>query len=204
MKFDWGTLFGMALQTVPEPRKIAREVQGLGLALSHAALWQILALILTANAFLGVIAGILFPLDAAEYGPLIADPLLTAIVQASMNALLVFAIYWVGRAFGGTGSFEAALATVIWLDFVMLVIKLGVIFLLTFAPAFAAMLAVAGAAMGLWILSHFIAEMHGFASAGRVFAGMAMTMLVLVFVLSVIFAIIGVSIGLQPTAGTAQ
>lgn len=195
MNFDWGTLFGMALQTVPQPRKVARDVQGLGF--SRGVLWQALLLLLVATTFLGVISSILFPISADEMGPLFSDPIMTGVAQGSITVLMVFAIYWIGRALGGTGTFDQALLTVIWLQFVLLVIELGVLFLGVFAPGLALILWVMGLVMTFWILSHFIAEMHGFRSAGMVFAGLLAVILLVVIVMSLVFALIGLGL---PTA----
>lgn len=199
MKFEWGYLFGMVLQTVPEPRKVARDVQSL--PLSRGILWQMLALLLVATTFLGVIASILYPVDPEAFGPLFVDPIITGIAQAAVAVLTVFGIYWVGRMVGGTGSFDQALLTVIWLHFVLLIVELGVIFLGAFAPGIALLLWILGMVMTFWILSHFIAEMHGFNNAGMVFVGIILTMFAAMVVFSIILGIIGISIGVPTDAG---
>lgn len=193
MKFDWGYLFGMALQTVPEPRKVAREVQALGYP--RPVLWQVLGFLLVAATFLAVIGSILFPADPEAVGAIVVNPLMTGIAQAIISVLTVFGIYRIGRALGGTGSFDQALLTVIWLQFVLLIIELGVLLLGLFAPGLALFLWVMGMVMTFWILSHFIAEMHGFRSAGAVFASILMLLLVLAVVLSFVLAAIGISVG---------
>lgn len=196
MKFEWGYLFGMALQTVPEPRKVAREVQSLQIA--RVALWQILVLLLVAATFLAVIASILYPADPEAVGGVFVNPLMAGIAQGSVSVLMVFAIYWVGRMFGGTGGFDAALLTVIWLQFVLLILELGVIFFGLFAPGLAMMLWLAGMVMTFWILSHFIAEMHGFRSAWAVFGGIFLVIIVLAVVMSLFFSLIGIGVTLGP------
>lgn len=200
MKFEWGYLFGMALQTVPEPRKVAREIQALNFP--RAVLWQALALLLVAATFLGVIASILFPVDPEAAGALAADPIFTGAAQGVFTVLTVFLIHRVGRWLGGTGGFDGALLTVIWLQFVLLIIELGIVFIGLFAPGMALLLWVMGMVMTFWILSHFIAELHGFASAGKVFLGILMVLLVLAVVLSILFSIFGVAVGFGPTGGT--
>ncbi|GGD31822.1 YIP1 family protein [Sinisalibacter lacisalsi] len=192
MKLEWGYLFGMALQTVPEPRKVARDVQNLDL--SRAVLWQILALILVVTTILGVIASVLFPTDPEAFGGLFANPLVTGIAQASISVLTVFGIYWVGRMAGGTGSFDQAMLTVIWLHFVLLNIEIGILVLGLFAPGLAMLLWVIGLVLTFWILSHFIAEMHGFNNAGMVFVGILLTMFAAMVVFSIVLAIIGVGV----------
>jgi hypothetical protein len=196
MIFDWGTLFGMALQTVPEPRKVARDI--FSLAYPRIVLWQVLALILVGSSFMGVISSILFPVDPEMMGPLFASPLLLGVSEASVSVLTVFAIYWIGRMAGGQGRFEDALLTVIWLQFVLLLVEIGVLFLGVFAPTMAMLLWVMGGALGFWILTHFIAEMHEFRSAGMVFVGIILTIFVTVVVMSVVLAVIGVGADTRP------
>ncbi|RME17845.1 MAG: YIP1 family protein [Alphaproteobacteria bacterium] len=191
MTFEWGYLFGMALQTVPEPRKIAREVQSLDLP--RPVLWQILALLLVASTFLGVLSGLLYPVSAEELGPVLGNPIVNGITEASFTVLTVFAIYWIGGALGGTGTFDQALLTVIWLQFLLLIVELGVVTLGLFAPGLAVLLWVMGLVLAFWVLSHFIAEMHGFRSAGSVFAGILMLLLVMAVAMSALFMAIGLA-----------
>ncbi len=198
MRFEWGYLFGMVLQTVPEPRKVAREIQAL--QFRRVDLWLALALLLVATTFLGVIASILFPVDPETMGPLFSDPILMGIAQASVAVLMVFGIYWVGRMVGGTGTFDQALLTVIWLHFVLWIIELGVVFLGVFAPGMALLLWIMGMVMTFWILSHFIAEMHGFNNAGMVFVGIVLTLLAVVVVFSIFLAIIGIGVPVETGA----
>jgi len=192
MKFNWGYLFGMALQTVPEPRKVAREIQAL--QFERGVLWQALALLLVGTTFLGVIASILFPVDPEAFGPLFADPIMTGIAQASIAVLSVFGVYWIGRMVGGTGTFDQALLTIIWLHFVLWIVELGVIFLGVFAPGIALLLWVMGMVLTFWILSHFIAEMHGFTNAGMVFVGIILTLFAVAVIFSIFLAMIGIGV----------
>lgn len=201
MKLEWGYLFGMALQTVPEPRKVARDIQSI--ALPRAVLWQVLGLLLVAATFLAVIGAILYPADPEVYGSLVADPMMTGAAQAVVSVLTVFAIHRLGRGFGGTGTFDQALLTVIWLQFVLLIMELGVLFLGVFAPGLALILWIAGVVMTFWILSHFIAEMHGFRSAWAVFGSILMVLLVFAVVMSIILSVLGLGVSVMPSGQDA-
>lgn len=196
MKLEWGYLFGMVLQTVPEPRKVARDVQNLDLP--RAVLWQVLALLLVATTILGVIASILYPTDPEAFGGLLADPMITGVAQAVISVLSIFGIVWVGRMVGGTGSFDQAMLTMIWLHFTLLIVELGVVVLGTFAPGIAMLLWVLGLVLTFWILSHFIAEMHGFANAGMVFVGVILTLFSAMIVFAIVLAIFGVGVPSDP------
>ena len=207
---DWGYLFGMALQTVPEPRKVARDV--FAFSAPRRALWLILALILVAMTFLAVISSILSPVDPAEVAemlgdeqmaPVYASPLGTGMLQAITAVAMVWGIFWIGRRAGGTGSFDQALLTVIWLHFVLLILQLGILTLGLFAPGLALLLTVLSFVMTFWILSHFVAEMHGFRSAGSVFAGIMMVLLVLAVILSMLLAMFGFGVAMDTGPGGA-
>jgi len=198
---DWGYLFGMALQSVPEPRKVARDV--FAFSAPRSALWMLLGLILVAMTCLAVISTMLFAVDAEAMGAVFADPLFTGAVQAASAVGTAAAIYWIGRAAGGIGSFDQALLTVIWLHFVLLNLQLGILVLGLFAPGLALLLTVMSFVMTFWLLSHFVAEMHGFSSAGVVFVGILMVLLVMAVALSLIFALLGFGVAVEPGPGGA-
>ena len=190
MKFEPGYLLGMALQSIPEPTKVARDV--LSLHFPRPALWQAFALFAVLSTGLGVAATILFPPDAAFEGTLFADPLRLGIVEAASLVLTVFAIFWMGRAFGGTGSFEQALLTVIWMQYVAVMLQLVIIVLAVFAPSLAVIVNFFSIGVSFWILTHFVKEMHGFRSAGLVFAMIVVTIMGAILVVGILLAIIGV------------
>jgi len=193
MKFDAGSLIGMAIQTVPEPRKVAREI--FALRIERTVLWQAFALLVVISTLMGLISSILFPVDPAMYGTVLSDPIRVGVLEAAVLVVGVFAIYSLGRVFGGEGRFDQAIMTVTWVQFVMLLIQ-GVMFvLLLFAPILAGILWLAGSGIFFWILSHFVAEMHGFKSTGLVFAMILISLMATIFGVSLIFALMGVGSG---------
>ena len=54
-------------------------------------------------------------------------------------------------------------------------------------PALAGLIALVSFVVYFWLLTHFIAELHGFASRGLVFLGMVLTGLAAGFALAVLF-----------------
>ena len=193
MRFEPGYLLGMALQTIPEPRKVARDV--LGLHFSRAVLWQAFALFAVLGAGMNIAAGMLFPPDPEMVGSLLADPVRMSLIQTASLVMTVFAIYWMGRAFGGTGTFPQAILTVTWMQYVAVMVQVVVLVLALFAPSMAVLLSVLSVGLSFWILSHFITEMHGFRSAGLVFASIVITILAIAMLLGILLGLIGVSAG---------
>jgi len=194
VRFEFGYLFGMALQTVPEPRKVARDL--FALSFSRRTLWTALLLVLVLGTMLGVGSSMLFPVAPEMQGTVLGNPLIVAGAEAFVAVATVHAIYWLGRAAGGTGTFEQGLITVIWLNFVLLIIQTAVFVLTLVAPGLAAMLWMAGGVMGFWIMSHFITEAHGFTSALKVFGAILLTSFVAVAILSILLTLVGVTAGL--------
>lgn len=192
-----GYIIGMVLQSIPEPRKIAREL--FALDLDRTTLWQALFLMLVTGAMIGVGSSMMFPPAPELSGTIFAMPLVVASAEAAVAVISVFLIYWLGRAAGGTGRFQDGIVTITWLNFVLLIVQVFVLILSLFAPSMAALLWLFGGFTGFWILSHFIAELHGFSSALRVFLTILLTSFIAVAILSIVLAILGV--GAAMTSG---
>ncbi|MCK0170289.1 YIP1 family protein [Aliiroseovarius sp. S1123] len=190
MQFTPGYLFGMALQTVPEPRKVARDLFDLGL--SRETLWTALLLMVVLATGLSVIADVLFPIDAQLMGPVLSNPILLGVVEGAFMFALSTAIYVIGRLMGGQGSLENAIMTVVWMEFIFLGLQVLTVILSLIAPAMAALLMFASVFLFFWVLSHFTAENHGFQSIGLVFTSILIFMVLAVFALSFILVLLGV------------
>lgn len=190
MRFEPGYLLGMALQTVPEPRKVARDL--FDLPVTRAARWLTLWLMLVLATILGVVSQIIYPVNAITFGPILSNPLVLGGLEAGFVLAGVFLIYLLGRMAGGQGSLDDAITVGIWLEFVLLGLQTATLIFSLFAPALAGILMIMSSVLFFWILSHFTAESHGFRSAGLVFAGIATTLVLAVFTLSFLLALMGV------------
>jgi hypothetical protein len=84
-------------------------------------------------------------------------------------------IHRVGRAFGGTGSFPDALLIVVWLQCLTLVLQVVQLVVNLISPALAGIIGLGGFVLFLWLMTSFIAELHGFRSRGLVFVGMVVS-----------------------------
>ncbi|WP_424939898.1 YIP1 family protein [Aliiroseovarius sp. S253] len=190
MQFTPGYLFGMALQTVPEPRKVARDLFNLGL--SRETLWTALLLMVVLATVMGVVADLIFPIDAQLMGPILSSPILLGVVEGAFMFGLSVAIYAIGRMMGGQGSLENAIMTVVWMEFLFLGLQVLTVVLTLIAPAMAALLLFASVFLFFWVLTHFTAENHGFQSTGLVFTSILIFLVLAVFALSFILVLLGV------------
>jgi hypothetical protein len=192
MRFEPGYLIGMAIQSVPEPQKVAGEV--LALRFERSVLWQTFALFCILSTGLGVAAGMLTPMDPAIYPPVLTSPVTVGVIEASLLVLMIFAIFWIGRAFGGTGRFDQAILTVIWLQFIAFLLQLLMLALVLFAPVLAGLVQLFSVAVTFWVLSHFTAVMHGFRSVGLVFAVILLTLMAGAVAFSIFLGLIGLGV----------
>ncbi len=198
MRFEPGYLFGMALQTLPEPRKVARDLFALGLA--RATLWTALLLLVVLATAFSVLTDLLFPTDTKMFGPVMSSPITMGLLEAWFMFGLAWGIFAIGRLFGGQGTLEQAITTVIWMEFLFLGLQIGTVILSLFAPGLALILMMASMFIFFWVLSHFTAESHGFQSTGLVFAGILTFLILAVFALSFVLVLAGVEPVTLPVA----
>jgi hypothetical protein len=93
-------------------------------------------------------------------------PAATGFIQLLLLVVMVFAIFWIGRAMGGSGSFEEAILLVAWLQFIMVCLQVVQAFALVFLPPSPG--SSASRARALSVASHELhAVLHGFTSLFR-------------------------------------
>lgn len=190
MRLEPGYLLGLALQTVPEPRKVARDLFDLNLP--REVLWTALMLVVVLNAGLGVIAGMMFPVDPTRMGTILSSPVLLGVIEAAFMFGLAWAIYAIGRMFSGQGALSDGIITVVWMEFIFLMLQAATLILTLFAPGLAVVAMIVSIGLFFWILCHFIAESHGFGSIGLVFVSVLGMLIVAVFALSFVLVLLGV------------
>ncbi len=167
--------------TVQNPRAAARHLMGWQLPLS--TVWLGIALMAVLSALLSTVSLLLAP---AQTEPtmiepsilaMLQNPLQVAILQAVVMVIMAMLAQGVGRMFGGRGNFADALVLIAWTEALLCVLQLAQIALMLVSPALAAAIGLFGMVLFVWVLSNFIAEMHSFASAGKVLFGIIGTVL---------------------------
>lgn len=179
----FGGLVRLAVRTVREPRPVFTELRAL--YLPREALWQALIAVVAVSVILAELVNMV--LAAALGGPAgqpILSPLAFAGIQLGILLLSVALIDRVGRMMGGRGDLDGAILAVVWLQFVMVCLQIVQSVLLLLFPFGAALVVILGIAIFLYLLTAFVAELHGFDSTGRVFA-------------MILFVLMGVALGLS-------
>lgn len=182
-------LVGLARLTLQDPRQAARVLLVEGVPMRARTGGLLLVAILTA-----LMANLQFGAGARSLDPfsafMLASPIRTAVVQWGFLALSVLLIHRVGRAFGGRGSFADALLIVVWLQVLMLGFQVLQLVVAPILPGLAGVIGLVSFVVYFWLMTHFIAELHGFTSRGLVFLGIMLTGLAAGFVLGVLMILI--------------
>lgn len=183
-----GTLIDTLRLTLNDPRRGMRAVlswplgasERLGLMVAMAILN-----VLCAEALAAQLPEL--PEDAMSL--VLGQPFLFAAMQLFGLFVMSGLVHAVGRAFGGQGSFAGAQMAILWLHVLFLILQLVQILALALAPPLALVLSYATLAAALWFLPQFVAEVHGFRSAGLTFLGILATILAIMIVLGLVLAL---------------
>ncbi|QIE41871.1 YIP1 family protein [Rhodobacteraceae bacterium SC52] len=183
-------LLAAALATLRRPRDGVARV--LNAQLPTAILWTMLAAVVAASVALGQGTLILATGGAALGNPYLANPLVMFLIQIGLLVVMVYAIHFIGRLMGGQGVFEDTLALVVWLQFVMACLQVVQTIALFVLPPVADVIGIVGLVVFIWLLTHFIATVHGFKSLGLVFGMILVSAFGITFAMSLILTMMGV------------
>ena len=107
-----------------------------------------------------------------------------------MGVVLVTLIHHVGRLFGGRGDLAGALVIVAWFQLLLTGLQVLQAVIALVAPPLMGPLGLVTIFLFFWWLTGFISALHGFASAGLVYAGvLAVTVGLLLGLAAVLLAL---------------
>ena len=184
---DWGAL---ALLTLRSPSEAAEQV--LAFNLSRDVLWSSLALVAVINTILFSLSNILLP-TPSPLPAMLTHPLVFFVLVAGGLVVTVHALYWTGRMLGAKGDMGDLLALLIWLQALRAVAQAAVLVLVFVSPMLAAFLVFAAGLAALWILVNFVSVGLRLFSLGRALAVLLAASLALIFGLSLLLSLIGVT-----------
>ncbi len=195
MTFSLGNILSLVLESIRNPREGAATI--LNFAPSRDVLLQLLALVVVLSVLFGQ-AGVLVLggglSDGALTGPIVLSPLTASIVQFGLLVMLVISIHSIGRAFGGSGSFEETLLLVTWLQFILLCLQVVQLAALVLVPPIGGLVGLLSIGIFLWLLVNFVAVIHNFRSLGLVFAGVLISAFAIIFALSLVLSMLGLAV----------
>lgn len=171
MELSLTSLLALARHTLRYPRAGARFL--LDQDLAPGVRWLAFLLVAVASAIGTHLSITVMPPDQrAVLEQMFASPIRTAIMQGTIWLGIAWLIAIGGRLRGGRGSFMDALLLVTWLEFILLCIQVLQVVAGFLLPPIGDIIGLAGLVMLAWLLTNFVAELHGFASLWAVFAGL--------------------------------
>ncbi len=183
--------------SLTDPSEAARRV--LAFDLPRPVLWQALALVVIATVIplvvtlkllLARFGAAIDPQSAEFLERLSATPFTAVLSQLILAAVLAHATDRIGRAFGGSGTFDGALHVVVWIQTLLAAFVLAQLAALFVLPFLAGLLSFAGLAVFLWASTNFLMVLHGFRSRAKVFGMMLLSLIAIDFLMSLALTII--------------
>ncbi|MEZ5752429.1 MAG: hypothetical protein R3D60_10825 [Paracoccaceae bacterium] len=169
------------------PEDGARMLMSFGLSMLER--WMVLA----CSVVVGVLIVFAVPLMMGYSGELF-PPFAVAAQQIGANILAAWLITAGGRMFGGKGGFPDAILLLGALQGLTLWLLVAQTFVQIFAPALENLIVFAAILAFFWLLTGFVAALHGFTSRISVLSGLMLGAFAVGFFLSVVLWAIGVEL----------
>ena len=191
MTFDFQSWMRAVWESIMEPSETARKL--IGMDIPREALWTGLALIAVMNVMLLSMLQLLSPAPVAfEDTALSLSPFAYVAIIGIFLALFVGGTHYVGRFFGGTGTFEATLAIIVWFQSVSLTLEAVQLVLVLISPALGSIFGMLSLGALIWVFINFINVLHGFDNLGKAAVTIVLSLVATALVAGIILTILGV------------
>ena len=197
MTLTFNQLLAMVGRSITNPREGAEEVLALGVP--KEALWLILAIVVVLSIVIAQVTTLIAPPASDLMSNFLQNPLVTGFVQMGLLIVMIFAVHWIGRALGGSGSFEESILLMSWLQFIMVCIQAIQTLALVIMPPLAGLIGIAALVLFFWLLTNFVAVLHGFGSLAQVFVMILVSGFAIAFFFSLVLTLLG--LGVTPQSG---
>ncbi len=117
------------------------------------------------------------------------NPIWAGSIQTGFAIGSVFVLHHVGRAFGGGGDLDGAVAVMAWMTFVLNLVSLVQVVVWLVAPILAGLIGLFSGILIFVLLTCFCAELHGFRSLFMTFIGIVFTIFTILFGFSLLLAL---------------
>ncbi|MEP0943755.1 MAG: YIP1 family protein, partial [Rhizobiaceae bacterium] len=151
-------------------------VQIMGWNLDRATLYMALFAVAAVNALLASAPVVLSQggIDASARAalPILAlleRPIMFFVIVAGTLVVMIQALFWAGRAMGGTGEMTEMMSLIIWLQALRALAQVGILTVGFIAPVLASLVALGLQIVAFWLFLHFISAAMRFNSLLRAF-----------------------------------
>ena len=184
---DW---IRLAAKTLFEPKKCLRII--LDIVITMPQLLQATVLAIVLSMIMPLITLMFQPTEVQDaLNGFTSKPLSVFIVQLSVLLGSAFLIAKIGNFFNGHGTFKECLTAMVWLQIVMILVQLIQFFSGLISPQLSALIFLISVGIMLYLIVHFISELHGFTSIMSVLFGVIASIFGLSFIVSILLAMLG-------------
>lgn len=198
MRAELGAVLTLAQLSVRDPRAASDVV------LSHRyprnIMWAGLFLVACLTVLMQAAVEIALP-PAAQAATLQVTPFHYLLILMSCLVMLVFAIYFTGKAMGGQGTFPGAIGVVIWTQTMIILGQPVQLLAYLLSPALGQIVTFLVLAVVLRVITHLNNVLHGFDSLGKSALVLIAALIGIGLGLSLILSLIGVSVGMTLPGG---
>lgn len=189
---NFSNLGDLVVLSVRNPAAAYRVLQGLGLPLY--ARWMVMVLAASLAALLVALISYLIPSETDDLVTAISmQPISYAGMQLLGMLIMTAAITFLGRAFGGTGTFPDAMLIIGWIEMLMVASSALQIVLALVFPAAAQFVVTISIALALYLLVTMTKALHGFSNMGKVILGFMASLFGLAILLTIVLTALGVT-----------
>jgi len=115
------------------------------------------------------------------------QPFSALTLNATLMAITILAVYLIGNLFGGRGTIRGSVIVNAWIHYMMIIVQVVLFLVTTIVPVLAIVVIPLALFVFFWLLSHFVAVLHGFKSAMGVFFAALVLILIASFAITSLF-----------------
>ena len=182
-------------EAIADPRVSARRMIAANLpadvvwgALVLASVLSVLLIWVTLGGF-----GQIPPVAPGTAG--LPSPIMLAVMQAAFTLLGAATITIIGARFGGKGEFGEVLVVMVWMQILLVVVQAVQTFAGIILAPLAGLVGLASVGLFFWLLTNFVAEVHGFRHLWRVFFGLVVGLMAFGLALFAVLVALMASLG---------
>ncbi|WP_299827536.1 YIP1 family protein [uncultured Roseobacter sp.] len=143
----------LALLTVRAPKEAAAII--MSWQLPRKELWMAAALVAILSTFMSTLSNMLLPVPEPLAG-MVNNPFTLFMIVAGGFVVTVHALFWTGRAMGGSDDMSDLLALLVWLQILRLAAQVLVLLSVLLIPVLAGFLVLIVGIATIWIFLNFI------------------------------------------------
>lgn len=188
MQLDFGQFLRAFGDTLRDPAGTAQLI--VRQRIPHEVGWMGLAAVISLTVVALHVSNMVLGTTPEQMG-LGLRPFFDVVFLGAMTVVMIFVLYFAGRAMGGNGTFGGTLLLMTWFQAIVLVLVVIQLIATFIAPGLGGIVALVAIGLQLYCLVHFLNELHGFQSLPKSAALFFVALIGIAFGLALIVTLIG-------------